>query len=163
MHMLAELSLEPEHRRGHGALYGTVNCGRVDIARLRWALHRRVVTAEQTCASMLLPDERHRTHETGRSGSATIAEAHSADGAVAVEPVPVRLSARAETTWPVSVERSRQPRWKLIRRTRESKLLAMYTANKVKTRSMPGTTSSATPCVAASSVSAMTMAIGWLG
>ena len=36
--MLAELSLEPEHRRGHGALYGAVNCGRIDIARLRWSL-----------------------------------------------------------------------------------------------------------------------------
>ena len=31
VHMLADLSLEPEHRRGHGA----VNCGRIDIARLR--------------------------------------------------------------------------------------------------------------------------------
>jgi DDE superfamily endonuclease len=40
VHMLAELSLEPEHRRGHGALYGAVNRGRVDIARLRWALAR---------------------------------------------------------------------------------------------------------------------------
>ena len=38
VHMLAELSLVPEHRRGHGALYSAVNCGRVDIARLRWAL-----------------------------------------------------------------------------------------------------------------------------
>jgi DDE superfamily endonuclease len=38
VHMLAELSLEPEHRRGHGALYGAVSCGRVDIARLRWSL-----------------------------------------------------------------------------------------------------------------------------
>ena len=38
VHMLAELSLEPEHRRGHGALYGAVNCGRIDIARLRWSL-----------------------------------------------------------------------------------------------------------------------------
>ena len=36
--MLAELSLEPEHRRGHGALYGAVNRGRIDIARLRRAL-----------------------------------------------------------------------------------------------------------------------------
>ena len=35
VHMLAELSLEPEHRRGHGALYDALNCGRVDIARLR--------------------------------------------------------------------------------------------------------------------------------
>jgi hypothetical protein len=36
--VLAELSLEPEHRRGHGALYDAVNRGRVDIARLRWSL-----------------------------------------------------------------------------------------------------------------------------
>jgi hypothetical protein len=32
---LAGLSLVPEHRRGHGALYDGINCGRVDIARLR--------------------------------------------------------------------------------------------------------------------------------
>jgi hypothetical protein len=38
VHMLAELSLEPEHRRGHGALYDAVNCGRVEVARLRWSL-----------------------------------------------------------------------------------------------------------------------------
>jgi hypothetical protein len=36
--VLAELSLEPEHRRGHGALYGAVNCGQVQIGRLRRAL-----------------------------------------------------------------------------------------------------------------------------
>ena len=38
VHMLAELSLEPECRRGHGALYDAVNAGRVQIARLRRAL-----------------------------------------------------------------------------------------------------------------------------
>jgi hypothetical protein len=32
---LAGLSLVPEHRRGHGALYDAVNAGRVEIARLR--------------------------------------------------------------------------------------------------------------------------------
>jgi hypothetical protein len=32
---LAALSLAPEHRRGHGALYDAVNHGRIDIARLR--------------------------------------------------------------------------------------------------------------------------------
>jgi hypothetical protein len=36
--MLAGLSLEPEHRRGHGAAYDAVTAGRVDIARLRWSL-----------------------------------------------------------------------------------------------------------------------------
>ena len=38
VHMLAELSLEPECRRGHGALYDAVNHGRVQVARLRRAL-----------------------------------------------------------------------------------------------------------------------------
>ena len=38
VHMLAELSLEPECRRGHGAVYDALNCGRVQIARLRRAL-----------------------------------------------------------------------------------------------------------------------------
>jgi len=38
VHMLAELSLEPECRRGHGAVYDAVNCGDVRIARLRRAL-----------------------------------------------------------------------------------------------------------------------------
>ncbi|HEV3287494.1 MAG TPA: NF041680 family putative transposase, partial [Streptosporangiaceae bacterium] len=35
---LAGLSLAPEHRRGHGALYAAVNRGRIDIARLRRSL-----------------------------------------------------------------------------------------------------------------------------
>ena len=35
---LAGLSLAPEHRRGHGALYDAVNSGRVEIARLRRCL-----------------------------------------------------------------------------------------------------------------------------
>jgi hypothetical protein len=32
---LVGLSLAPEHRRGHGALYDAINCGRIDLARLR--------------------------------------------------------------------------------------------------------------------------------
>ena len=35
---LAGLSLVPEHRRGHGALYDAVNCGRIDVTRLRRSL-----------------------------------------------------------------------------------------------------------------------------
>jgi hypothetical protein len=38
VHMLAELSLEPECRRGHGAVYDAINCGEVRVARLRRAL-----------------------------------------------------------------------------------------------------------------------------
>ena len=36
--MLAELSLEPECRRGHGAVYDAISSGTVQVARLRWAL-----------------------------------------------------------------------------------------------------------------------------
>ncbi len=36
--MLAELSLVPEYRRGHGALYDALNHGQVQIARLRRSL-----------------------------------------------------------------------------------------------------------------------------
>jgi hypothetical protein len=35
---LAGLSLAPEHQRGHGALYDAVNCGGVEIGRLRRSL-----------------------------------------------------------------------------------------------------------------------------
>src|SRR6266705_1992695 len=35
---LAGLSLAPEHRRGHGALYDAVNHGRIGVARLRRSL-----------------------------------------------------------------------------------------------------------------------------
>src|SRR5215510_11454217 len=35
---LAGLSLTPEHRRGHGALYDAVNCGEIAIGRLRRSL-----------------------------------------------------------------------------------------------------------------------------
>jgi hypothetical protein len=38
VHMLAELSLEPECRRGHGAVYDAISCGEVRVARLRRAL-----------------------------------------------------------------------------------------------------------------------------
>jgi hypothetical protein len=38
VHLLAELSLEPECRRGHGAVYEAVNAGQVHIARLARAL-----------------------------------------------------------------------------------------------------------------------------
>src|SRR3954469_13777215 len=35
---LVDLALAPEHRRGHGALYGGLNHGRIHVARLRRAL-----------------------------------------------------------------------------------------------------------------------------
>ena len=38
MRALVELSLAPEYRSGHDALYGGVNRGRLDVSRLRRAL-----------------------------------------------------------------------------------------------------------------------------
>lgn len=38
VHSLPELSLEPEHRRGHGGLYDGLNAGRVEFARIRRTL-----------------------------------------------------------------------------------------------------------------------------
>lgn len=35
---LVDLALAPEHRRGHGGLYGALNRGRLDVSRLRRAL-----------------------------------------------------------------------------------------------------------------------------
>src|SRR6266498_549246 len=35
---LVGLALAPEHRRGHGALYGGLNQGRIEVARLRRVL-----------------------------------------------------------------------------------------------------------------------------
>ncbi|MCX4804702.1 transposase [Streptomyces sp. NBC_01214] len=35
---LVDLALAPEHRRGHGALYGALNRGRFDVSRLRRSL-----------------------------------------------------------------------------------------------------------------------------
>jgi hypothetical protein len=35
---LVELTLTPEHRRGHGALYDALNCGRIEEDRLRAVL-----------------------------------------------------------------------------------------------------------------------------
>ncbi|MFF6984715.1 transposase [Streptomyces sp. NPDC008343] len=38
MRTLVDLALAPEHRRGHGALYGGLNQGQIDVVRLRRAL-----------------------------------------------------------------------------------------------------------------------------
>src|SRR4051794_18203318 len=35
---LVELALAPEHRRGHGALYDALNCGRIQVDRFREVL-----------------------------------------------------------------------------------------------------------------------------
>lgn len=40
---LVELSLEPEHRRGHGSLYDSVNQGRIDIDRFRNVVARQQI------------------------------------------------------------------------------------------------------------------------
>jgi hypothetical protein len=77
---LVDLALAPEHRRGHGALYGGLNEGRLDFARLRRTLTefplpraadgRLVLTAD--VSPWLRPDaatapDRSFCHTYGRS------------------------------------------------------------------------------------------------
>jgi hypothetical protein len=45
---LAGLSLAPEHRRGHGALYDAVNHGQIGIGRLRRSLAGPPLPARRT-------------------------------------------------------------------------------------------------------------------
>jgi hypothetical protein len=77
---LVDLTLTPEHRRGHGALYDGLNRGRLDVARLRWTLSalplpraagRRIVLAVEV-SPWLRPDaatsaERLFCHVYGRA------------------------------------------------------------------------------------------------
>ncbi|WP_249025593.1 transposase, partial [Streptomyces sparsogenes] len=79
---LVDLALAPEHRRGHGALYGGFNNGRIDVARLRRALARmplpravggRIVLAADV-SPWLRPDAstcpgRSFCHTFGRGGA----------------------------------------------------------------------------------------------
>ncbi|WUJ22115.1 transposase [Micromonospora sp. NBC_00389] len=82
---LVELSLVGEHRRGHGALYDALTCGRLDIDRLRIALAtvplpraangRLVLAVDITC--WLRPDantspQRILCHTYGRGKDQTI-------------------------------------------------------------------------------------------
>ncbi|WP_130399885.1 NF041680 family putative transposase [Micromonospora violae] len=82
---LVELSLVGEHRRGHGALYDALACGRLDIDRLRTALAglplpraadgRLVLAVDVTC--WLRPDahtspQRVLCHTYGRGKDQTI-------------------------------------------------------------------------------------------
>jgi hypothetical protein len=55
VHSLAALSLIPEHRRGHGALYDAVNHGRISITRLRRSLAGLPVPCQNshTCAELV--------------------------------------------------------------------------------------------------------------
>ncbi|MEV0580841.1 NF041680 family putative transposase [Streptomyces sp. NPDC050392] len=79
---LVDLALAPEHRRGHGSLYGALNRGRLDVGRLRTALARlplpraadgRLVLAVDV-SPWLRPDagtcaDRSFCHTYGRGGA----------------------------------------------------------------------------------------------
>ena len=58
---LAGLSLAPEHRRGHGALYDAVNHGRIDITRLRRSLAGLPLPRAADGRLMPSGQQRHRT------------------------------------------------------------------------------------------------------
>src|SRR5437660_12102088 len=50
---LVELSLATEHRRGHGALYDSLNQGRIDIDRFRSVVARQSIPRDQDGRNML--------------------------------------------------------------------------------------------------------------
>jgi hypothetical protein len=56
---LAGLSLAAEHRRGHGALYDAVNCGRMDIGRLRVDKRLRYAAPGPALPAPSSPSRRH--------------------------------------------------------------------------------------------------------
>jgi hypothetical protein len=56
---LVELSLEPEHRRGHGSLYDSLNQGRVDIGRFRNVVARQQIPRCDDGRIMLAIDISH--------------------------------------------------------------------------------------------------------
>ncbi|MGH9259129.1 MAG: NF041680 family putative transposase [Acidimicrobiales bacterium] len=56
VHSLVELSLTPEHRRGHGALYDGLDCGRMDIDRLRRAVDALAVPRDDDGRIVLAVD-----------------------------------------------------------------------------------------------------------
>ncbi|WP_460778713.1 NF041680 family putative transposase, partial [Nocardiopsis nanhaiensis] len=83
VHHLAQLSLEPEHRRGHGSAYAALNQGRIDTNRLRQHLaelplprfHGRLVLAADV-SPYLRPDawtspDRSWCHTYGRGTGQT--------------------------------------------------------------------------------------------
>jgi hypothetical protein len=56
---LVELSLECEHRRGHGSLYDGLNQGRIDIGRFRNVIARQPVPRDSDGRIMLGVDVGH--------------------------------------------------------------------------------------------------------
>ena len=53
---LVELSLTAEHRRGHGGLYDAINCGRIDLTRLRRTLGGLAIPRDRGCRIVLAID-----------------------------------------------------------------------------------------------------------
>lgn len=56
VHSLVRLSLAPEHRRGHGALYDAINSGRVDFDRVRLGLAGLVLPRDSRGGLLLAVD-----------------------------------------------------------------------------------------------------------
>jgi len=57
---LVELSLAAEHRRGHGALYDSLNQGRIDIGRFRNVVARQRIPRGKDGRIMLVSVERFK-------------------------------------------------------------------------------------------------------
>ncbi|MFD6095153.1 NF041680 family putative transposase [Nocardiopsis flavescens] len=111
---LAQLSLEPEHHRGHGSAYAALNQGRIDTTHLRWSLaalplprfHGRLVLACDV-SPWLRPDawtspERSWCHTYGRgTGQAEMVPGWPYSVIVALE--------EGSTSWTAPLDAARLP------------------------------------------------------
>ncbi|WP_328584840.1 transposase [Streptomyces sp. NBC_00370] len=70
-----DLTLTPEHRRGHGGMYGGLNKGRIDVEQLRTVLGARASTARHARQSHLPAGRRprRRPRSDARARSRTLA------------------------------------------------------------------------------------------
>ena len=103
---LAGLSLAPEHRRGHGALYDGVNHGRISVTRLRRVLAGLPLPRAADGRLVLAVDVSNWL----RPGAAPPAAA--SPGRIAAAPAPPPAGPRAGTTAGARRNRRRgSPRW----------------------------------------------------
>ena len=104
---LAGLSLAPEHRRGHGALYDAVNQGRVEIGRLRPVAGRAAVTAGRRwpAGAGRRCQQLAAARRGDQPGAAVLPRLWPRQGAGADDPGLAVLGHRGAGTWPHVVDR----------------------------------------------------------
>lgn len=105
--VLAALSLVPEHRRGHGALYDAVSCGEISIARLRRVLAGLPLPRAADGRLMLAADVGNwlRPDAATSPGPAVLPRLRAGEGPGADDPRLAVLGGRRAGTGPDLVDR----------------------------------------------------------